>query len=676
MTVSARPLLIAIDGLSGAGKTTLTNELAVLLRAHCSVNVFHLEDVYPGWDGLRQGMDHYVRDVLTPLHTGQVAEWRAWDWEAGDDGPARYTEPVDVVLLEGVGAACSAARPLLDAVVWIEAAEDLRCRMALARDGDTYAPFWDRWAAQEEQWLSADDVTEDADVIVNGHQGPETPALVVEALLELPALAGKLSHLPRPALSVQVEKLPARSDARTLFASLYAESGNTVWLDSSNTHELNDRNRFSILADDGGKHGRAARYEGGTMVLSGGPITVSIREPFFRWLNTIWAGASIETPADYPCGFTLGWLGYLGYELKRETGGTDRAGAARTPDASLIFAGRAIVLDHRADVAYLVTLSDGCADEDTEAWLVTARSAVLADTETSDDHLPAPECCTFTVRDSREDYLAKIVSAQHEIRAGNSYEICLTTELTAHANRLEPVRVYNSLRRGSPAPFANYLRFGDLHLAGSSPERFLSITAEGALRAEPIKGTRPRLADPEGDAALRRELERSPKDRAENIMIVDLLRNDLSHFAVPGTVSVSRLCAVESYTTVHQMVSTIDAQLSPDASRAEAIAAAFPAGSMTGAPKISTMAILDRLESGPRGPYSGAVGYFSLNGAVELSVVIRTLVMHRVEAGFDLSLGVGGAITADSVPGDEWEEVRTKARGVLAALGKQFPADT
>ena len=176
-------------------------------------------------------------------------------------------------------------------------------------------------------------------------------------------------------------------------------------------------------------------------------------------------------------------------------------------------------------------------------------------------------------------------------------------------------------------------------MASTSPERFLSMAADGGLRAEPIKGTRRRLADPDADAAVVRELAGSIKDRAENIMIVDLLRNDLSHFAVPGSLQVSRLCAIESYATVHQMVSTIDAQLLPGAVRAEAVAAAFPAGSMTGAPKISTMDILDRLETGPRGVYSGAVGYFSLDGAADLSVVIRTLVMD----GSRLCLGVGGA---------------------------------
>ncbi len=176
-------------------------------------------------------------------------------------------------------------------------------------------------------------------------------------------------------------------------------------------------------------------------------------------------------------------------------------------------------------------------------------------------------------------------------------------------------------------------------------------------------------------------------------MIVDLLRNDLSHFAEPGSVTVSRLCAIESYATVHQMVSTIDARLQPGSPRAEAVAACFPAGSMTGAPKISTMAILDRLEGAPRGLYSGAIGYFSLNGATDLAVAIRTLVIDagprerrgedggedggdgtRQEGTAELTLGVGGAITADSVPDEEYDEIRVKAFGVLSALGAGFPA--
>jgi anthranilate synthase component 1/para-aminobenzoate synthetase len=213
-------------------------------------------------------------------------------------------------------------------------------------------------------------------------------------------------------------------------------------------------------------------------------------------------------------------------------------------------------------------------------------------------------------------------------------------------------------------------------VASTSPERFLKIGSDGGMRAEPIKGTRRRAADPQEDSRLRTDLATSVKDRAENIMIVDLLRNDLSHFAMPGSVTVSRLCAIESYATVHQMVSTIDAHLLPGAPRAEAVAACFPAGSMTGAPKISTMAILDDLEAGPRGLYSGAIGYFSLNAAADLAVAIRTLVVSTAGDGTaELSLGVGGAITSDSDPDDEYEEIRTKAYGVLSTLGAEFPED-
>ena len=235
----------------------------------------------------------------------------------------------------------------------------------------------------------------------------------------------------------------------------------------------------------------------------------------------------------------------------------------------------------------------------------------------------------FSSRDNEPEYKHKIAAAQHEIGDGNSYEVCLTTMLSARVPAAEaaPWSTYLALRRRNPAPFASYLRFGGLTVASTSPERFLKIASDGGMRAEPIKGTRRRASDPALDAQLRRDLETSLKDRAENIMIVDLLRNDLSHFAEPGSVTVSRLCAIESYATVHQMVSTIDAKLLPGSPRAEAVAACFPAGSMTGAPKISTMAILDRLEQGPRGLYSGAIGYFSLNGATDLAVAIRTLVI-------------------------------------------------
>ncbi|WP_422390665.1 aminodeoxychorismate synthase component I [Arthrobacter sp. N1] len=681
------PLLIAVDGRSGAGKTTLAVELAALLREHHTVSVFHLEDIYPGWDGLDDGVARYVEHVLVPLRSGSTARWNAWDWTAGRDGPERTTAAAEIVLLEGVGAATAAARAHLDVVIWVEADAAVRHRSAIARDGETYSPFWDRWADQESAWLAVDDPSGAADVVVRGHAGEPTPPAVRLALTALPACAGLLApeRAVRRGLVVAAERIDAARgagpDPAALFSALYAESAAAVWLDSSNAAGAGGdgvapggRNRFSILADDGGAFGQQAFHRDGVTEISAGAVTARVREPFFRWLDDVWGRRAVRSPEGLACDFGLGWLGYLGYELKRETGGSSGPPAGEAlPDAALVFAGRAVVIDHADRAVHLLTLSDGRPDPEREVWLARARRAVAsAAPPGSGRPLPVP---AFTLRDTRAEYLAKIHRAQAEITEGTTYEVCLTTSLSAEVPRVDALAAYLRLRAVSPAPFAHFLRFPGFAVASSSPERFLRVTADGAMRAEPIKGTRGRSTDAAEDAALLEDLRTSPKDRAENIMIVDLLRNDLSHHAVPGSVTVSRLCAIETYASVHQMVSTIDARLRPGSPRAGVVASAFPAGSMTGAPKISTMAVLDALEREPRGPYSGAAGYFSLTGATDLAVVIRTLVLQDgpEDGGTRLTLGVGGAITADSVPDDEWDEIRTKARGVLSALGARFP---
>jgi para-aminobenzoate synthetase len=703
------PVIIAIDGRSGAGKTTLAIELAARLRNHHRVSLFHLEDIYPGWNGLTAGIERYVSTVLAPLSRGDRAVWTSWDWEKHYDGDTRVTLPAEIVIIEGVGAAAAEARPLLSAVIWADSPDDVRRTRALDRDGGTYEPFWDQWAAQEDEWLAVDDVPRQADIRVLNEADGSAPADVLKVLTYLPSLAPSLlPELPvRRGLRLRAERLEGRPDAAALFAALYGSSPNAVWLDSSNAPSAPpveqspaaERSRFSILADDGGAFGQAVMHRSGESLITAGTATVRVPGAFFRWLDTAWGTRAVRTPEGYPADFALGWLGCLGYELKRETGGTDVAAA--TPDAALIFAGRAVVLDHAEGTTWLLALEA----PDADGWLERARTAVAAATagpETAGPEAAATDAArthgvttsqaggsnavvrppVFSSRDTELDYKHKIVAAQHEIGDGNSYEVCLTTTLTARVPAAEaaPWATYLALRRKNPAPFASYLRFGGLTVASTSPERFLKIAADGGMRAEPIKGTRRRASDPETDARLRRELETSLKDRAENIMIVDLLRNDLSHFAEPGSVTVSRLCAIESYATVHQMVSTIDARLLPGSPRAEAVAACFPAGSMTGAPKISTMAILDRLEDGPRGLYSGAIGYFSLNGATDLAVAIRTLVINSPAGDgseetpmAELTLGVGGAITADSVPDEEYDEIRVKAFGVLSTLGSAFP---
>lgn len=701
------PVIIAIDGRSGAGKTTLALELAALLREHRKVSVFHLEDIYPGWNGLAAGVERYVSTVLEPLSQGLPAQWTSWDWENHYDGALRTTAPAEVVIVEGVGAAHATARPFVDVVVWVDADPGNRKARALGRDGATFAPHWHQWAVQEDELLALDNPAAEADLLVEGRADGSAPAQVLLALTSLPMLENLLApeRAHRRGLELQVERVDAHPDAASLFAALYSGSANAVWLDSSDPRGAgagaasagsSERNRYSVLADDSGSFGQLARHSSGATWVTGTGVTARVPGPFFRWLDSVWGRRAVRTPEGYDCEFALGWLGYLGYELKRETGGADAAGpdtSGRHDDAALIFAGRAVVVDHSRRCLFVLSLTSPAAPstaEEAAAWNTAVRSAVaalpadgagrdLGGGAAREDRAPlegpAP---VFVARDSATTYKEKIVQAQEEIAEGNSYEVCLTTALVATtAQAPDPWRTYLRLRSRNPAPFTGYLHFGRLAVGSTSPERFLRITADGAMRAEPIKGTRRRDPDPRRDAELRTELEHSAKDRAENVMIVDLLRNDLSHFAVPESLAVPRLCAIESYATVHQMVSTVDAQLRPGSSRAEAVAAAFPAGSMTGAPKISTMAILDRLEAAPRGIYSGAIGYFSLTGATDLAVTIRTLVMETTDdGGGRLSLGVGGAITADSAPHEEWLEVRAKAHGVLSALGADFPADT
>jgi anthranilate synthase component 1 len=226
------------------------------------------------------------------------------------------------------------------------------------------------------------------------------------------------------------------------------------------------------------------------------------------------------------------------------------------------------------------------------------------------------------------------------------------------------------LRRATPAHHGGYLRIGDRHLLSSSPEQFIDVTGD-VVRTSPIKGTRPRGATPEEDAALAAELRASEKERAENVMIVDLMRNDLSHIGVPGSVVVERLWEVESYPAVHQLVSTVSARLRADLTFGALCDAVFPAGSMTGAPKLSAMTILHGLERGPRGVYAGCFGHVGLDGTVDLAMVIRSIVVDGEAA----SVGAGGGITWLSEADAEAAEVATKAGAPLAALGATLPDD-
>ena len=249
------------------------------------------------------------------------------------------------------------------------------------------------------------------------------------------------------------------------------------------------------------------------------------------------------------------------------------------------------------------------------------------------------------------------------IHAGDIFQANLSQRLEAPIDGT-PLALYARLRERSPAPFAAFLDYGDLVVASASPERFLRVDPGGRVETRPIKGTRPRGLGPEHDAALGRALAESAKDRAENVMIVDLLRNDLSRVCRPGTVRVPELVALEHYATVHHLVSTVVGELAPGHDALDLLRAAFPGGSITGAPKVRAMQIIAELEPTQRAAYCGAIGYLSTSGALDMSIVIRTYLVR----GGDVYFQVGGGIVADSDPEEEYRETLDKARGLIAAL--------
>ena len=470
-------------------------------------------------------------------------------------------------------------------------------------------------------------------------------------------------------------------------------SADAWWLDSAAT----DRARWSFMgAPFGGGLWHRLEYRlpapgaGGdgelTRVDAAGTATTVPVPRFFDHLDAALAASTLSEAAEATAAatdvpFVGGYVGYLGYELKSECGGA-RAHASRHADAALAFADRLLVVDHATGGVTVVALHDGSGAEaaSAAAW-VEATAARVREIDGGDQQQPssaAPTTTTppptFTVVRGRATYQSDVNACLDAMTAGESYELCLTTALVAESEADAPLpdalAFYRTLRRVNPAPYGAFLAVGDAgpRIACSSPERFLRGARDGGLEAKPIKGTAPRGANPDADAAAAAALAASEKDRAENLMIVDLLRNDLGRVCQPGSVTVPALMAVESYATVHQLVSTVAGARDPNrASSIAAIAAAFPGGSMTGAPKVRSMALLDGLEGAARGVYSGCVGYLCVRGGFDLNIVIRTAVFDG--DGARASIGAGGAVVVQSTPQGEYDEMLLKARALLAAVG-------
>ncbi|AQU65032.1 aminodeoxychorismate synthase component I [Streptomyces niveus] len=455
------------------------------------------------------------------------------------------------------------------------------------------------------------------------------------------------------------------ADSETIFLKLFDNIPYCFWLDSSRVEE--GLSRFSFLGDTSGPLSEVLTYRTGSGTVevrdANGvhDITGSVFDVLQRRLR------ERRVPdSDLPFDLTGGYVGYFGYELKAECGATARH-SAETPDAVWMFADRVIAVDHQEGLTYLVAVHDETTRRDAQEW-VDRTSALLTGLHPADAEPPRepaagppPNAEQYLGRD-RSQYLADITECRQELNRGESYEICLTNNLHLPFHD-DDTSFYLRLRRANPAPYAALLRLGDVTVFSSSPERFLRIERDRTVTSKPIKGTAPRDADPVRDAELAATLASSAKTQAENLMIVDLLRNDLGRVCEVGSIEVDPYLAVESYETVHQLVSTVHGRLGDGVSALDCARQCFPGGSMTGAPKLRTMEIIDRLETEARGVYSGTLGYFGLSGGTDLNIVIRT----AVRVGDRLTIGAGGAIVLDSDPHEEYEEMLLKAAASLRA---------
>ncbi len=438
---------------------------------------------------------------------------------------------------------------------------------------------------------------------------------------------------------------------------------------------------------------------------------------FFNWLRGALPNFDVDLhglPIAFP--FLGGVVGYWGYELAEQIEalkfhGQDDLGM---PDATVLFVDRLVALDHASGRCFALGLgfaktpekaatraSRAVADlSESLAFLEGVEKSVRvgdkpgrSDGGSSAGLASCPDRAAENAGQISEDlrrrkllgarippgiggsfdaegYRARVRQLKDEIAAGNVYEANLTRRMDLPFSG-DVWSLYLALRQASPAPFAGFMDLADGAILGSSPERFLRVSPAGEVESRPIKGTRPRGLSAEEDAALAADLVGSEKDRAENLMIVDLVRNDLGRVCELGSVQVPELMALERYASVFQLVSTVVGKLGRGNDRMDLLGAAFPPGSMTGAPKIAAMGLLDRLEPVRRGVYSGALGYLDLRGGMDLAVVIRTLLVQKDR----VHLHVGGAVVADSDPQKEYDESLDKARAMLAALAAVRPTE-
>jgi anthranilate synthase component 1 len=372
--------------------------------------------------------------------------------------------------------------------------------------------------------------------------------------------------------------------------------------------------------------------------------------------------------------FCGGAVGYLSYDLVRfferlPDGTTDDLDL---PDCVLVFTDTYLIFDHLR--RKILVVANAHVGDDADAAYDEAVARIDAMVERLAGHMNRPHLVSMPTSDvttasgpaqanmTREQFMAAVSRAKEYIAAGDAIQVVLSQRLSKPL-RADPFDVYRALRSLNPSPYMYYLSYGELKIIGSSPERLVS-EEQGEVITRPIAGSRPRGETPQEDEALIADMLGDQKERAEHIMLVDLGRNDIGRVCEPGTVQVDKLMGVERYSHVSHMVSNVRGQLAPGKDQFDVLRACFPAGTVSGAPKIRAMEIIDELEPTRRGPYAGAIGYFSFSGNMDTAITIRTIVVKDRTA----YMQAGAGIVADSVPEREYQETMNKAMALLRAL--------
>lgn len=457
-----------------------------------------------------------------------------------------------------------------------------------------------------------------------------------------------------------VEELTPAPDPRAVARRL-AHLPHLLFLDSAGG--LPELARYSYIAGD---PFRWLQYRG----IDGVNPFDALRDELSRWKL---AGAAGLPP------FQGGAAGLFGYDLCHwiERLPRPRRDEFRTPDLAVGIYDWVIAWDHQADRVWMI--STGFPETNEVKRLARARERInwILDGDADGVHIatspqqaiqisplhPLPGVDSVFSNFDRTGFQSAVRRAIEYTHAGDCFQVNLAQRLVTPQTE-SALELYRRLRQVNPAPFAAYFDLGEFQIASASPERFLRLSSSGRIEARPIKGTRPRGRTPQEDRANAAELLASQKDRSENVMIVDLLRNDLGRVCDYGSVMVPAVCRLETYPTVHHLVSEVCGQLRDGLTAIDLLKAAFPGGSVTGAPKVRAMEIIAELEPHARGPYCGSIGWIGFDGAMDTNILIRTF----TAGGGWLQFPVGGGIVADSIPEAEYEETLHKAAGLLKAL--------